>query len=57
MTGDKNAVWIATRDNRLIYCWWPQDPSRLDEAGELSATGSFQGGPFAVTPETICLIP
>ncbi len=30
MTGDKDAVWIATSDNRLIYCWWPQDPSRLD---------------------------
>lgn len=34
MTGDKDAVWIATSNNKLIYCWWPQDPSRLDRQSQ-----------------------
>ncbi len=34
MTGDKDAVWIATSNNKLIYCWWPQDPSRLDRRAQ-----------------------
>lgn len=34
MTGDKDAVWIATSNNKLVYCWWPQDPSRLDRQAQ-----------------------
>lgn len=41
MTGDKNAVWIATDDNRLIYCWWPQDPSRLDSQARCRVLDRF----------------
>ena len=42
MTGDKNAVWIATSDNRLIYCWWPQDPSRLDSQASCRVLDRFK---------------
>lgn len=42
MTGDRNAVWIATRDNRLIYCWWPQDPARLDKQASCRQLDRFK---------------
>lgn len=33
MTGDKDATWILTDENELIYCWWPQSPdSRVVQA-------------------------
>lgn len=42
MTGDRNAVWIATTDNRLIYCWWPQDPARLDKQASCRMLDRFK---------------
>lgn len=42
MTGDRNAVWIATRDNRLIYCWWPQDPARPDKQASCRTLDRFK---------------
>lgn len=29
MTGDKDATWVLTSDNELIYCWWPESPDRI----------------------------
>jgi hypothetical protein len=31
MTGDKEAVWFATDQNELVYCWWSDSPARLDK--------------------------
>ena len=42
MTGDKDAVWIATADNQLIYCWWPQDPKRLDQQASCRVLNRFR---------------
>ena len=42
MTGDKDAVWIATSDNQLIYCWWPQDPKRLDQQANCRVLNRFR---------------
>ena len=41
MTGDKNAVWIATSNRKLVYCWWPQDPSRLDRQAQCRVLDRF----------------
>ena len=30
MTGDKEAAWIVTDTNELIYCWWDEFPPRRD---------------------------
>lgn len=30
MTGSADGVWIATNDQRLIHCWFPQSPSRRE---------------------------
>ncbi len=30
MTGGSDAVWLATDDERLIHCWFPQDAARTD---------------------------
>jgi len=27
MTGDKDATWILTDQDELIYCWWPESPN------------------------------
>ena len=31
MVGDKDAAWILTDEDELIYCWWPEDPNRRDQ--------------------------
>jgi len=31
MTGDKEATWIVTDSNELIYCWWNEFPPRRDQ--------------------------
>lgn len=31
MVGDKDATWILTDEDELIYCWWPEDPNRRDQ--------------------------
>jgi hypothetical protein len=31
MTGDKEAAWIVTDTNELIYCWWDEFPPRRDQ--------------------------
>jgi hypothetical protein len=27
MVGDKDATWILTDNEELIYCWWPESPN------------------------------
>ena len=31
MTGDREAAWIVTNTNELIYCWWDEFPPRRDQ--------------------------
>ena len=31
MTGGSDAVWLATDDERLIHCWFPQNAARTSE--------------------------
>ena len=31
MTGDREATWIVTDTNELIYCWWEEFPPRRDQ--------------------------
>lgn len=37
MTGDKDSVWLATSNNKLVYCWWEDDPGRLDKLAQCRA--------------------
>jgi hypothetical protein len=30
MTGDRQATWIVTDTNELVYCWWDEFPPRRD---------------------------
>ena len=30
MTGDRQAAWIVTDSNKLVYCWWAEFPPRRD---------------------------
>ena len=30
MTGDRDATWIVTDNQELIYCWWDEWPPRRD---------------------------
>lgn len=41
ISGDKDAVWLVTDDNRLIYCWWPQDPSRPEARARCKTVDRF----------------
>jgi hypothetical protein len=42
MVGDKDGVWIYMSDNRLIYCWWPQNPGRTERTASCRIMDAFR---------------
>jgi hypothetical protein len=42
MTGDKDATWILTDQNKLIYCWWPESPDRRDQQASCRVLDKFR---------------
>ena len=42
MSGDANGVWMATDDERLVHCWFPNDPSRTDTRANCRVVERFR---------------
>jgi hypothetical protein len=42
MTGDSDGVWLATNDERLIHCWFPQDAARTSERANCRVIERFR---------------
>ncbi len=42
MTGGSDAVWIATEDQRLIYCWFQTSAARPDTQANCRVMDRFR---------------
>ena len=42
MAGDAGGVWLATDDERLVYCWFPRDPMRREEPANCRIIDRFR---------------